>query len=74
MNIIIKRTPSWRPLQPKLGKFKTLHSKGKFNPSMKVEDMFSKEELERIYKAAHFTKKILSNEEIEKTGQDYNIL
>lgn len=75
INIIIKRTPTWRPLQPNISKFKSLHKKPEqFDPTKSVEEQFSKEELAKIQGAALFTKSILKEDEIVKNGQDYNIL
>jgi hypothetical protein len=58
MNILIpkERIPNWRPLQPRLGSFRSLHKDGKtVDPSLSVEKMFSRDELIRIANACRFT-------------------
>jgi len=55
LNIIVKgKNPPWRPLQSKLGHFKSLHKKDdtKVNPSLSVGEMFSREERKKIDNAA----------------------
>ena len=56
MNIIVKQTPSWRPNQPEESYFKSRARDGKtVYRNARVEDQFSKEELEKIQKAIHLT-------------------
>lgn len=58
-NIIIKgKTPSWRPLQPRLGSFKSLHKDDstKVDPSLSVDKMFAPDELIKIWNACEHTK------------------
>lgn len=70
MNIIVKTRPSWRPLTNKLGKFKTLHPKGLVAKHLSVEEQYSPEELKKIQNAAHFTKKMISENEMHKDSRE----
>ncbi len=70
MNIIIKTRPSWRPLVNKLGEFKTLHPTNKKARHLSVEEQYSPEELKKIQNAAHFTKKMVSEEELHKDSRE----
>lgn len=70
LNIITKTTPSWRPLQPRLGKWK---AKGKrtldIATKLSVEEQFEKAELEKIAKACRYTEKLnidMTNEGVEE--------
>ena len=63
MNIIVKKTPTWRPLQPRLSHFNSLHKK---DPSLTSavlhpEKQFSKEELLRISNACRHTQMMHPN-------------
>lgn len=66
MNIIIKNNQAkWRPLQPTLSHFPSLHKKDSriVDPSLPVEMQFSPEELRKIQKAAlSIESKLASNE------------
>jgi hypothetical protein len=57
LNIITKRPPVWRPNQPRLGKWKSLHKDGvKVVAGLPVKEQFDKEELARINNSILFTK------------------
>lgn len=63
MNIIIKKTPTWRPLQPRLSHFNSLHKKdpSAVSPTLHPEKQFSKEELLRISNACRHTQMMNPN-------------
>ena len=71
LNLIIKKAPSWRPLQPKLGSFVSKHRKdsSKVSAVLSVEEQFTPAELWKIANACRFTEKLgvdMTKEEVEQ--------
>lgn len=73
LNIIVKgKTPLWRPLQPRLGSFSSLHKDGaeKVEPSMPVEKQFDSLELIRIANACRHTATLNINQNDEDETEE----